>query len=359
MGAGGLSNAFPKLVNDAGRGAVFDLKRVPVEESPACRRPKSGAAESQERLRPGGHAARTLTRFDDIARRERCPYAVVGVATEERQLRVVQGEGLPGVDAPGEAAGPVRPVDAPIDVILGKPPRMTRDGQRLPGVAEPLDLAGIDLTEAAYRVLRHPTVANKTFLITIGDRNVGGLSARDQMVGPWQVPVADCAVTLADYEGFRGEAMAMGERTPVAMINAPASGRMAVAEALTNLAAADVRQVEHIKLSANWTAACGVPGQDAALYDTVSAVSELCQTVGLSIPVAAIPVHEDVLVAGRRAAPGGRAGVADRHRLRAGGRCAGKPDAAPAHRRGRHGTDPDRPGTRAAPHGRLHPGAGL
>ncbi|AOB31768.1 phosphoribosylformylglycinamidine synthase [Bordetella sp. H567] len=283
VGAGGLSNAFPELVNDAGRGAVFDLKRVPVEESgmsPA----EIWSNESQERyvlaVMPDD-----LARFDAIARRERCPYAVVGIATEERQLRVVQGEGLPGVDAPGEAAGPVRPVDVPIDVILGKPPRMTRDVQRLPGAAEPVDLAGIDLTEAAYRVLRHPTVANKTFLITIGDRNVGGLSARDQMVGPWQVPVADCAVTLSDYEGFRGEAMAMGERTPIAMIDAPASGRMAVAEALTNLAAADVRQVEHIKLSANWMAACGVPGQDAALYDTVSAVSELCQTVGLSIPV--------------------------------------------------------------------------
>ncbi|HTK01250.1 MAG TPA: phosphoribosylformylglycinamidine synthase [Bordetella sp.] len=283
VGAGGLSNAFPELVNDAGRGAVFDLKRVPVEESgmsPA----EIWSNESQERyvlaIMPDD-----LARFDEIARRERCPYAVVGVATEERQLRVVQGEGLPGVDPLGQAAGPVRPVDVPIDVILGKAPRMTRDVQRLPGVSEPLDLAGIDLTEAAYRVLRHPTVANKTFLITIGDRNVGGLSARDQMVGPWQVPVADCAVTLADYEGFRGEAMAMGERTPIAMINAPASGRMAVAEALTNLAAADVRQVEHIKLSANWMAACGIAGQDAALYDTVSAVSELCQTVGLSIPV--------------------------------------------------------------------------
>ena len=302
VGAGGLSNAFPELVNDAGRGAIFDLKRVPLEESgmsPA----EIWSNESQERyvlaIMP-----QDLPRFDAIAQRERCPYAVVGVATEERQLRVVQGEGLPGVDAAAVAqsvakatsadagdttsgsAGPhVRPVDVPIDVILGKPPRMTRDVQRLPAVSEPLDLTGIDLTEAAYRVLRHPTVANKTFLITIGDRTVGGLSARDQMVGPWQVPVADCAVTLADYEGFRGEAMAMGERTPLAMLNAPASGRMAVAEALTNLAAADVTQVEHIKLSANWMAACGVPGQDAALFDTVAAVSELCQAVGLSIPV--------------------------------------------------------------------------
>lgn len=284
VGAGGLSNAFPELVNDAGRGAIFDLKRVPLEESgmsPA----EIWSNESQERY-VLSILPQDLERFDAIARRERCPYAVVGVATEERQLRVVDGEGLPGLDtirAQGE--NEVRPVDVPIDVILGKPPRMTRDVQRLPGVSEPLDLAGLDLTEAAYRVLRHPTVANKSFLITIGDRTVGGLSSRDQMVGPWQVPVADCAVTLADFEGTRGEAMSMGERTPLAMLDAPASGRMAVAEALTNLAAADVARLEDIKLSANWMAACGVPGQDAALYDTVSAVSELCQSVGLSIPV--------------------------------------------------------------------------
>jgi phosphoribosylformylglycinamidine synthase len=284
VGAGGLSNAFPELVNDAARGAVFDLKRVPVEESgmsPA----EIWSNESQERY-VLSVLPRDLEGFDAIARRERCPYAVVGIATEERQLRVVDGEGLPGLDPielkPEDEA---RPVDVPIDVILGKPPRMLRDVQRKPGAAGPIDLAGVDLTEAAYRVLRHPTVANKTFLITIGDRTVGGLSARDQMVGPWQVPVADCAVTLADYEGFRGEAMAMGERTPIAVIDAPASGRMAVAEALTNLAAADVAHVEDIKLSANWMAACGVPGQDAALYDTVAAVSELCQHVGLSIPV--------------------------------------------------------------------------
>ena len=284
VGAGGLSNAFPELVNDAGRGAVFDLKRVPVEESgmsPA----EIWSNESQERY-VLSVLPQDLARFEAIARRERCPFAVVGVATEERQLRVVDGEGLPGIDAGRPPrADEVRPVDVPIDVILGKPPRMTRDVQRLPGASGPIDFAGIDLTEAAYRVLRHPTVANKTFLITIGDRTVGGLSSRDQMVGPWQVPVADCAVTLADYEGFRGEAMSMGERTPLAVIDAPASGRMAVAEALTNLASADVQRIEDIKLSANWMAACGVPGQDAALYDTVSAVSELCQAVGLSIPV--------------------------------------------------------------------------
>ncbi len=284
VGAGGLSNAFPELVNDAGRGAIFDLKRVPLEESglsPA----EIWSNESQERY-VLAILPQDLPRFEAIAQRERCPFAVVGVATEERQLRVVDGEGLPGLDTVRpQGENEVRPVDVPIDVILGKPPRMTRDVQRLPGVSEPLDLAGIDLTEAAYRVMRHPTVASKSFLITIGDRTVGGLSSRDQMVGPWQIPVADAAVTLADYEGFRGEAMAMGERTPLAMLDAPASGRMAIAEALTNLVSADVASLEDIKLSANWMAACGTPGQDAALYDTVSAVSELCQAVGLSIPV--------------------------------------------------------------------------
>lgn len=296
VGAGGLSNAFPELVNDAGRGAVFDLARVPLEESgmsPA----EIWSNESQERYVLAVLPA-DLAGFDAIARRERCPYAVVGVATQERQLRVVrEGDsevrdlfakaGAQPVTAAVSPAATEKPdpVDVPIDVILGKPPKMTRDVQRIAVAGAPVDFAGIALQEAAYRVLRHPTVANKTFLITIGDRTVGGLTARDQMVGPWQVPVADCAVTLADYDSTRGEAMAMGERTPLAMLDAPASGRMAVAEALTNLAAADVARVEDIKLSANWMAACGVPGQDAALYDTVSAVSELCQAVGLSIPV--------------------------------------------------------------------------
>lgn len=282
VGAGGLSNAFPELVNDAGRGATFDLKRVPLEET-GMSAAEIWSNESQERyvlsVMPDD-----LARFELIALRERCPFAIVGVATEERQLKVVMGEGLPGLD-PIEAQVGTRPVDVPIDVILGKPPRMTRDAERIVPDTSSLDLTVISLDDAVTRVLQHPTVADKSFLITIGDRTVGGLSSRDQMVGPWQIPVADCAVTLADYDNVRGEAMAMGERTPVAMINAPASGRMAVAEALTNLAAADVAQIEDIKLSANWMAACGAPGQDAALYDTVAAVSALCQEVGLSIPV--------------------------------------------------------------------------
>ncbi|CDM24662.1 Phosphoribosylformylglycinamidine synthase, synthetase subunit / Phosphoribosylformylglycinamidine synthase, glutamine amidotransferase subunit [Castellaniella defragrans 65Phen] len=285
VGAGGLSNAFPELVNDAGRGAEFELRRVPLEESglsPA----EIWSNESQERyvlaLRP-----EDLDRFARIAERERCPYAVVGVATEERRLRVTLDEGLPGLDRPAGETAPagLRPVDVPVDVILGKPPRMQRSAGRVAVAGEPLDLGGIELPEAVERVLRHPTVANKSFLITIGDRTVGGLTARDQMVGPWQVPVADCAVTLRDHEGVAGEAMALGERSPIAVLNPAASGRMAVAEALTNLAAAGVARLEDIKLSANWMAACGAPGQDAALYDTVSAVSDWCQSLGLSIPV--------------------------------------------------------------------------
>ena len=285
VGAGGLSNAFPELVNDAGRGAIFELQQVHLEES-GLSAAEIWSNESQERyvlaIAPGD-----LERFDAIARRERCPYAVVGVATEERQLRVTHGEGLPGVAEPvtPRREDELRPVDVPIDVILGKPPRMTRDVTREPVDEVEVELIGMELGEAIERVLRHPTVASKNFLITIGDRSVGGLTHRDQMVGPWQVPVADCAVTLADYEGVRGEAMAMGERTPLAVFNAPAASRMAIGEALTNLVAADVSKLEDIKLSANWMAACGMPGQDAALFDAVAAASEWCQELGLSIPV--------------------------------------------------------------------------
>jgi phosphoribosylformylglycinamidine synthase len=291
VGAGGLSNAFPELVNDAGRGAIFELQQVHLEES-GLSAAEIWSNESQERY-VLAIAPEDLVRFDAIARRERCPYAVVGVATEERQLRVTFGEGLPdvGVSLPVPpntepvVVQDVRPVDVPIDVILGKPPRMTREVTRVARARIDVDVVGIKLDEAIDRVLRHPTVANKTFLITIGDRTVGGLSSRDQMVGPWQVPVADCAVTLADFESVRGEAMAMGERSPIAVIDAPASGRMAVVEALSNIVSADVGSLKDIKLSANWMAACGVIGQDAALFDTVSAVSQWCQALDLSIPV--------------------------------------------------------------------------
>ncbi len=285
VGAGGLSNAFPELVNDAGRGAIFELQQVHLEES-GLSAAEIWSNESQERYVLAIHP-NDLERFDAIAKRERCPYAVVGVATEERQLRVTYGEGLPGVAevVTPRRADELRPVDVPIDVILGKPPRMTRDVTREKLEGTPFDVVGIELGEAIERVLRHPTVASKNFLITIGDRSVGGLVSRDQMVGPWQIPVADCAVTLADYESVRGEAMSMGERTPLAVLDAPAASRMAIAEALTNLVAADVRSLHDIKLSANWMAACGTPGQDAALYEAVLAASQWCQALGLSIPV--------------------------------------------------------------------------
>ena len=270
VGAGGLSNAFPELTNDAGRGARFDLRAVPLEESGLA--PKEiWSNESQERY-VLAIAPESLEQFKAFCERERCPFAVVGVATEERQL-VLADEGAES------------PVDMPMDVLLGKPPKMHRDVQSVKREFKPLDVTGVDLQQAVIDVLSHPTVASKRFLVTIGDRAVGGLSHRDQMVGPWQVPVADCAVTLADYAGFAGEAMAMGERTPLAAIDAPASGRMAVAEAITNLLAAPI-ELPRVKLSANWMAACGEAGEDAALYETVKTVGmEICPQLGISIPV--------------------------------------------------------------------------
>ena len=280
VGAGGLSNAFPELVNDAGRGARFDLSAVPLEETGMAPR-EIWCNESQERY-VLAIAPESLAQFEAFCERERCPFAVVGVTTEARDLVVGAGVPLaPGAALP-EAA---QAVHMPMDVLLGKPPKMHRDVTRVPRTAQPLNATGVALQQAALDVLSHPTVASKRFLITIGDRTVGGLTHRDQMVGPWQVPVADCAVTLADYTGFAGEAMAMGERTPLAAIDAPASGRMAVAEAITNLLAAPI-DLARVKLSANWMAACGEPGEDAALYDTVRAVGlELCPALGVSIPV--------------------------------------------------------------------------
>ncbi|MFZ9238549.1 MAG: phosphoribosylformylglycinamidine synthase [Burkholderiaceae bacterium] len=272
VGAGGLSNAFPELTNDAGRGAIFDLRKVPLEESGLA--PKEiWSNESQERY-VMAIAPESLPLFSALCERERCPFAVVGTATEERQLRVIDPE------------HDNTPVDMPMDVLLGKPPKMHRDVTRQQRTAPALDLTDITLDQAAERVLKLPTVADKSFLITIGDRSVGAHTVRDQMVGPWQVPVADCAVTTMSHEGYLGEAMAMGERTPLAVLDAPASGRMAVGEAITNIAAASIANITDIKLSANWMAACGQPGQDAALFDTVKAVGmELCPALGLSIPV--------------------------------------------------------------------------
>ncbi|MDH4060715.1 MAG: phosphoribosylformylglycinamidine synthase, partial [Aquincola sp.] len=269
VGAGGLSNAFPELVDGAGKGARFDLSKVPLEESGLA--PKEiWCNESQERyviaLDP---ALRPL--FEQMCARERCPFAIVGVATDEPQLVLAD-----------DAA---QAIDMPMEVLLGKPPKVQRDVTRVPRAEASLDLTGVRLEQVALDVLRHPTVASKRFLVTIGDRTVGGLSHRDPMVGPWQVPVADCAVTLADFRGFRGEAMAIGERTPMACLDAPASGRMAVAEAITNLLAAPI-ELSSVKLSCNWMAACGEPGEDAALFDTVRAVGlELCPALGIGVPV--------------------------------------------------------------------------
>lgn len=272
VGAGGLSNAFPEITNDAKRGAIFDLRKIPLEESGMA--PKEiWSNESQERY-VLAIAPESLPLFTAMCERERCLFAAVGVATEERQLKLIDTE-------QGNS-----PVDMPMDVLLGKPPKMQRDVHHVQNEFPAIDLTGLDLADVAKRVLLLPTVADKSFLITIGDRSVGGTTVRDQMVGPWQVPVADCAVTAMSYEGYLGEAMAMGERTPLAVINAAASGRMAVGEAVTNIAAAAINDISDIKLSANWMAACGQPGQDAALFDTVKAVGmELCPALGISIPV--------------------------------------------------------------------------
>ena len=276
VGAGGLSNAFPELVDGAGLGARFDLSAVPLEETGLA--PKEAwCNESQERY-VVALAPESLPLFAALCERERCPYAVVGVARDDGRL--VLGDG------PDDRDDEDRAIDMPMEVLLGKPPRMTRDVTRVERDGGDIDLATLDVRAAAYAVLRHPTVASKRFLVTIADRTVGGLTHRDQMVGPWQVPVADVAVTLADHVGFAGEAMATGERMPLASVDAPASGRMAVGEALTNLLAAPVTGLAGVKLSCNWMAACGEEGEDAALYDTVEAVAmQLLPELGVSVPV--------------------------------------------------------------------------
>ena len=271
VGAGGLSNALPELVHGGGKGARFNLRTIPSEE-PGMAPREIWCNEAQERY-VLAIAADSVERFRAICERERCPFAVIGSTTPEQRL-VVQDPAFDNV-----------PVDMELATLLGKPPKMTRDVSHLSRSLTSFDTAGIDVAEAAIRVLAFPAVADKTFLVTIADRTVGGLCSRDPMVGPWQVPVADVAVTLADYDGYAGEAMAMGERTPLALINPPASARMAVGEALTNLAAAGI-ELDAVKLSANWMAAAGHPGEDAALYDTVRAVAlELCPALGISIPV--------------------------------------------------------------------------
>ncbi len=276
VGAGGISNAFPEIVDGAKKGAIFDLAKVQLEEFGLSPR-EIWSNEAQERY-VLAILPEHLDLFAQMCERERCPFAVIGTATAERQLQVL--------DTREGVVNPQDPVQMPMEVLLGKPPKMTRDVQRVAQDSTAVDVVGLDLNEVALNVLRHPTVANKNFLITIGDRTVGGLTARDQMVGPYQIPVADCVVSLRDYAGTLGEAMAMGERTPLAVLDAPASGRMAIAEAITNIAAAPIEHISQIKLSANWMAACGVAGEDAKLYDTVKAVGmALCPELGISIPV--------------------------------------------------------------------------
>jgi phosphoribosylformylglycinamidine synthase len=271
VGAGGLSNAFPELVKDGGRGGRFELRNVPNDE-PGMSPLEIWCNESQERYVMAVEPE-DLARFEAICERERCPFAVVGEATEELHLSLTDRE----FDN--------QPVDLPMSVLFGKPPKMRREITRRASARSPLAI-DLSITTALERVIQLPTVASKNFLITIGDRTVTGMVARDQMVGPWQVPVADCAVTTVSYDSFAGEAMAMGERTPLALLEGPASGRMAVAEAITNICAAPIADMSDIKLSANWMCAAGYAGEDEALYDTVRAVGmELCPELGITIPV--------------------------------------------------------------------------
>ena len=272
VGAGGVSNALPELVNDGGKGGAFELRKLPNDDlgmSPM----EIWCNESQERYVMAVDANR-LEEFKAICERERCPYAVVGEATDELKLTLSD-----------EHFGN-QPIDMPLSLLLGKPPKMSRDVTRKASQTNQIPSDQIALADAAERVLRLPTVANKTFLISIGDRSITGMVNRDQMVGPWQVPVADVAVTVSDYDGYTGEAMAMGERTPLALLDAPASGRMAIGEAITNLAAAKINKISDIKLSANWMAAAGHAGEDARLYDTVKTVGmDVCPELGIAIPV--------------------------------------------------------------------------
>lgn len=272
VGAGGLSNALPELVHDAGRGGKFELRAVPNDD-PGMSPMEIWCNEAQERYVLAVNADQ-LEEFKAICERERCPYAVVGEATDEEHLVL------------GDAHFDNNPIDIPMPLLFGKPPRMLRDVHRRTFKKPELDFSRIDLKEAALRVLQLPTVGNKTFLISIGDRSVSGMVTRDQMVGPWQVPVADLAVTASGLMGYTGEAMAIGERTPLALLDGPASGRMAIGEAITNIAAARIDKLGDIKLSANWMAPAGHSGEDAKLYETVKAVGmEFCPALGISIPV--------------------------------------------------------------------------
>ncbi len=281
VGAGGLSNAIPELLHDSSVGGVIDLDRVPSDDA-SLTPMQLWCNESQERY-VLGLAQDRVAEFAALCLRERCPFAVVGTATAAQRLVVGYGATVDNVDAAGRGHA----IDLPMDVLFGKAPKMHRDAARPPAPRWPaLATAALDLHAAGLRVLAHPTVAAKSFLVTIGDRSVGGLTARDQMIGPWQLPLADCAITLSGFDGHAGEAMAIGERTPLALLDAAASARMAVGEAITNLCAAPIEALARVKLSANWMAAAGHPGEDARLFDAVKAVGlELCPALELSIPV--------------------------------------------------------------------------
>jgi phosphoribosylformylglycinamidine synthase len=272
VGAGGLSNAFPELVKDGGTGGKFELRNVPNDE-PGMSPLAVWCNESQERyvlaIKP-----EDVARFEAICQRERAPFAVVGEATDEKHLLV------------NDKHFDAKPVDLPMSVLFGKAPKMHRTADKYVAPTQAFDTTKVDINEAVERVLRHPAVASKKFLITIGDRSVTGMVVRDQFVGPWQVPVADCAVTVVSHDSYKGEAMSMGERTPIALLDAPASGRMAVAEAITNIAATKIASLSDVKLSANWMAAAGHQGEDEKLFRTVEAVGmELCPELGITIPV--------------------------------------------------------------------------
>ncbi|MFV2059245.1 MAG: phosphoribosylformylglycinamidine synthase [Gammaproteobacteria bacterium] len=272
VGAGGLSNAMPELVNDCNRGAIYNLRAIPNDE-PGMSPLEIWCNESQERY-VLAISKTDVQLFKDICDRERCPYAVIGEATTKKQLVL------------NDSHFENRPIDIPMDVLLGKPPKMLRDVKSVKIESQLFDYQNIDLKQAVYRVLALPTVADKSFLITIGDRSVTGMVTRDQMVGPWQVPVADVAVTSSSYRGYTGEAMAVGERTPVALINHTNSARLAVAEAITNIAASNIESISDIVLSANWMAPAGHPGEDSGLYDAVKTVGmELCPDLKITIPV--------------------------------------------------------------------------
>jgi len=283
VGAGGLSNAVPEIIHDWSRGGKFELRQIPCADS-GMSPMQIWCNESQERYLVAIHPD-SLSLLESLCERERCPFAVIGCATGKEILRVHDRLFDTG-DESLEAARLGYPVDIPMDLLFGKTPQMHRDAHRLPLRVPEFDLTEINWRETVTRVLSFPAVASKSFLITIGDRSVTGCVVRDQMAGPWQVPVSDVAVTASGFCSFNGEAMALGERTPVALINAPASGRLAVGEALTNLAAASIADLGHVKLSANWMAACGYPGEDAALFDTVRAIGmDLCPALGIAIPV--------------------------------------------------------------------------